>query len=81
MGEPLRRLPNISGRVDQEIQTNLDSVTDLELIRDGTIPEHIAKVNPDFLLPINTCVDIRISYKLLKLSRIKLNFLHINLKR
>ena len=75
MGEPLRRLPNISGRVDQEIQTNLDSVTDLELIRDGTIPEHIVKVNPDFLLPINTCVDIRISYKLVKLSRIKLNYL------
>lgn len=75
MGEPLRRLPNISGRVDQEIQTNLDSVTDLELIRDGSIPEQIAKVNRDFLLPINTCMDIRISYKLLKLSRIKLNYL------
>jgi len=50
MGEPLRRLPNISGRVDQEIQTNLNSVTVLELIRDGSIPEHIAKVNQDFSL-------------------------------
>jgi len=75
MADPIRRLPNISGGVSQEIQTNLDSVTALELIGDGSIPEHIAKVTQDFLLPIWPCVDIRISYKLLKLNFVKLNYI------
>ena len=75
MGEPIRRLPSISGGVNQEIQTNLDSVTALKLIGDGSIPAHIAKVNQDFLLPIWTCVDIRISYRLLKLNFVKLNYI------
>ena len=75
MGEPIRRLPSISGGVNQEIQTNLDSVTALELIGDGSIPAHSAKVNQDFLLPIWTCVYIRISYKLLKLNFVKLNYI------
>lgn len=75
MDEPIRRLPNISGGVSQEIQTNLDSVTALELTGDGSIPEHIAKVNQDFLLSMWTCVDIRISYKFLKLNFVKYNFI------
>ena len=75
MDEPIRRLPNISGGVNQEIQTNLDSVTALELIGDGSIPEHIAKVNQDFLLSIGTCVDVRIFYKLLNLNFVKLNYI------
>ena len=52
MDEPIRRLPNISGGVNQEIQTNLDSVSALELAADGSIPEPFAKVNQDFFLPI-----------------------------
>lgn len=75
MGEPIRRLPSISGGVNQEIQTNLDSVTALELIRDGSIPEYIAKVNQAFLLPVKTCVDIRISHRLVKLNFIKLDYI------
>ena len=58
MSEPIQRLPGISGGVNQEIQTTLDSVTLLKLTQDGSIPEYIAKVNQDSLLAIKNSVRI-----------------------
>lgn len=63
MSEPIQRLPGISGGVNQEIQTTLDSVTLLKLARDGTIPEYIAKVNQYFHLSKKNSVPIIIISK------------------